>query len=100
MTAGEAQAPRTVMPRAFKAVFYRLVFFFVLGSLAVGILVPSNDPDLIAAFKEGKPGAASSPYVVAMKRFAFLPLHFPIPATFAGYILTYGIDSIYQPSPT
>jgi amino acid transporter len=56
MAAGEAENPRKVMPRAYNAVFYRLTAFFVLGSLAVGILVPSDDPELNAAFKDGKPG--------------------------------------------
>lgn len=40
----------------------------MLGSLAVGILVPHNDPEMTNAFKDGKPGAAASPYVVAMNR--------------------------------
>ncbi|KAF1989425.1 putative general amino acid permease [Aulographum hederae CBS 113979] len=68
MAAGEAENPRRVMPRAYNAVFYRLTAFFVLGSLAVGILVPYNDPELTAAFADGKPGAAASPYVVSMNR--------------------------------
>lgn len=68
MAAGEAENPRVVMPRAFNAVFYRLTTFFVLGSLAVGILVPYNDAEMAAAFSTGKPGAAASPYVVAMNR--------------------------------
>lgn len=68
MAAGEAENPRVVMPRAYKAVFYRLTAFFVLGSLCVGINVPYNDPELTAAFKNGEPGAAASPYVVAMNR--------------------------------
>lgn len=68
MSAGEAQNPRAVMPRAFNAVFYRLTAFFVLGSLAVGILVPYNDAEMSAAFQANAPGAAASPYVVAMNR--------------------------------
>lgn len=68
MAAGETENPRKVMPRAYNAVFYRLTAFFVLGSLAVGINVPYNDPELINAFKLGKPGAAASPYVIAMNR--------------------------------
>lgn len=68
MAAGEAENPRKVMPRAYNAVFYRLTAFFVLGSLAVGINVPYNDPNLIAAFRDGKPGATASPYVIAMNR--------------------------------
>jgi amino acid transporter len=68
MAAGETENPRKVMPRAYNAVFYRLTVFFVLGSLAVGINVPYNDPTLIAAFGLNKPGAAASPYVIAMDR--------------------------------
>ncbi|KAI9877576.1 MAG: hypothetical protein M1830_003533 [Pleopsidium flavum] len=68
MAAGEAENPRVVMPRAFNAVFYRLTSFFVLGSLAVGINVPYTDKELANAFSEGLPGAAASPYVVAMNR--------------------------------
>lgn len=68
MAAGETENPREVLPKAFKAVFWRLTTFFMLGSLAVGILVPYNDPGLIEAYKTGAPGAAASPYVAAMIR--------------------------------
>lgn len=68
MAAGETENPRSTMPKAYKGVFYRLTFFFVLGSLAVGILVPYDDPELNAAINEGQPGAAASPYVIAMQR--------------------------------
>ncbi|KAI0814436.1 amino acid permease/ SLC12A domain-containing protein [Xylaria sp. FL0064] len=68
MAAGEAENPRKVLPKAFNAVFYRLTTFFCLGSLAVGVLVPYNDAELKAAYAENRPGAAASPYVVAMNR--------------------------------
>ncbi|KAK6951609.1 hypothetical protein Daesc_006131 [Daldinia eschscholtzii] len=68
MAAGEAENPRVVMPKAFNAVFYRLTTFFMLGSLCVGILVPYNDAELTAAYANSAPGAAASPYVVAMNR--------------------------------
>ncbi|MCJ1372333.1 hypothetical protein MMC20_003557 [Loxospora ochrophaea] len=66
MAAGEAENPRKVLPKAYNAVFGRLMAFFVLGSLAVGINVPYTDPELADAFSAGLPGAAASPYVVAM----------------------------------
>jgi amino acid transporter len=68
MAAGEAENPRYVMPRAFNAVFYRLTTFFMLGALCVGILVPHDNAELAEAFEANKPGAAASPYVVAMNR--------------------------------
>ncbi|VVT51262.1 uncharacterized protein SAPINGB_P003038 [Magnusiomyces paraingens] len=68
MAAGEAENPRKVMPKAFKAVFYRLITFFIIGALSVGIICPANDPNLISAISNGHPGAAASPYVIAMTR--------------------------------
>lgn len=68
MAAGEAENPRESMPRAYNAVFYRLTSFFILGSLAVGIIVPYDDPTMVAAFNDNLPGAAASPYVVSMNR--------------------------------
>ncbi|KAK7054679.1 general amino acid permease agp2 [Paramarasmius palmivorus] len=46
LAAGEAESPRRILPRTFNAVIYRLVAFFVLGSLCIGIVVAYNDPDL------------------------------------------------------
>lgn len=67
MVAGETILPKSkTLPKAFKQIFYRLTFIFLGGCLCVGILVPYNDPDLSAAINESRPGAAASPYVVAM----------------------------------
>lgn len=71
MAAGEAENPRVTMPRAFSKVTYRLMAFFVLGSLAVGINVPYNDRELMEAFKMNLPGVAASPYMFAMNRLRF-----------------------------
>ena len=43
MIAGEARDPRKTIPRAFKTIMVRLLFFFIGGALCVGILVPYND---------------------------------------------------------
>ena len=74
MAAGEAENPRAVMPRAYNKVFGRLMAFFVLGSLAVGINVPYTDQELQNAFSNNEPGAAASPYVVAMNRLGITVL--------------------------
>ncbi|EWC48762.1 hypothetical protein DRE_00067 [Drechslerella stenobrocha 248] len=70
MAAGETQNPRKVLPKAFNAVFFRLAAFFILGSLAVGILVPYDQEDLVNIYIKGSSaaGAAGSPYVLAMQR--------------------------------
>lgn len=39
MTSGEAMYPRRVMPNVFRRVIWRLLFFYVGGTLCVSILV-------------------------------------------------------------
>ncbi|KAB8289564.1 hypothetical protein EYC80_010722 [Monilinia laxa] len=95
MAAGEAQNPRVVMPRAFNGVFYRLTAFFVLGSLAVGILVPYDDQELKNAFTNGLPGAAASPYVVAMNRLQIRILPDIVNAMVLGAAFSAGNSYVY-----
>ncbi|AGO10028.1 AaceriAAR038Wp [[Ashbya] aceris (nom. inval.)] len=66
MIAGETKLPRKVLPVAFKQVFIRLTVLFLGGCLCVGIVCSANDPDLTAAINASRPGAGSSPYVIAM----------------------------------
>ena len=49
VAAGEAEDPRRNIPKAVKRVFWRILFFYVLGTLAIGVLVPYNDPRLLSA---------------------------------------------------
>ncbi|KIW17637.1 hypothetical protein PV08_04832 [Exophiala spinifera] len=62
VTGGEMESPRRNLPIASRRYFYRLVVFYVLGVLAIGVTCPSNDPRLT----DGGAGAKSSPYVVAI----------------------------------
>ncbi|EKG20418.1 Amino acid/polyamine transporter I [Macrophomina phaseolina MS6] len=64
VAAGEADDPRRNIPKAVRRVFWRILFFYVLGSLAIGVLVPSNDEHLL----NGAATAARSPWVIAINR--------------------------------
>ncbi|KAJ5963341.1 uncharacterized protein N7479_003217 [Penicillium vulpinum] len=72
VTVGEAQNPRKTIPKAIKLTFWRIIVFYILSVLFLGMLVPYNSPDLIFATK-AKSSAAASPFVVAMKQVAALP---------------------------
>ncbi|TVY36209.1 putative proline-specific permease [Lachnellula subtilissima] len=67
VAAGEAENPRKNIPKAVRRVFWRILFFYVLGSLAIGVLVSSNDDHLLNAQKNGAPGAARSPWVIGIQ---------------------------------
>ncbi|RMZ85871.1 hypothetical protein DV737_g481, partial [Chaetothyriales sp. CBS 132003] len=89
VAAGEADDPRRNIPKAVRRVFWRILFFYVLGSLAIGVLVPSNDPNLLSAIKSGAAGAAASPWVIAIKR-AGIPA---LPSIINAVILTSATSS-------
>lgn len=63
VAAGEAENPRKNIPKAVRRVFWRILFFYILGSFFIGVCISSNNPDLT---KEGH-GAQTSPWVIACK---------------------------------
>ncbi|THC96765.1 hypothetical protein EYZ11_003774 [Aspergillus tanneri] len=95
MAAGEAVNPRMILPSAFNGMFYRLTSFFVLGALCVGILVPYNDPKMAAAFEDDLPGAAASPYVIAMDRLDIPILPHIVNAMVLGAAFSAGNSYVY-----
>lgn len=66
VTAGEAQNPRRSIPKAIRLTFYRIVFFYILSVLLVGMIVPYDSEELSFA-NEQETGASASPFVVAAK---------------------------------
>jgi amino acid transporter len=54
VAAGEAADPRRNIPKAVRRVFWRILIFYVLGSLAIGVIVASNDKNLLGAQKSGE----------------------------------------------
>ncbi|WVW80547.1 hypothetical protein I302_102532 [Kwoniella bestiolae CBS 10118] len=62
-TLGEAENPRKTVPKAIKRVFFRLVFFYIMGIFVISVLVPYDEPNLL----NGSGNAAASPFVIAIK---------------------------------
>lgn len=74
VAAGEAENPRHNIPKAVRRIFWRILFFYVFGSLDIGALVPFNEPRLLDAQVSNTPGAAASPWVIAIYRAGVLVL--------------------------
>ncbi|GAA5876887.1 hypothetical protein JCM3774_000799 [Rhodotorula dairenensis] len=62
LAAAESRNPKKTVPSAIRKVWIRIVVFYVLSVLIVGLLVPSNDPRL----RLSTGTAASSPFVIAI----------------------------------
>ena len=68
IAAGESEAPRRNIPKASKRFVYRLIVFYVLGTLVVTVIVASNDPELLQAVSSGTKNAGASPFVIGIRR--------------------------------
>ncbi len=64
IAAGEAKNPRRNLPKAIRRVYIRILLFYIGGVTVIGLLVPSNDPNL--GLNKGT--ASASPFVIAIKR--------------------------------
>lgn len=63
ISAGETEAPRRNIPKATRRFIWRLLFFYVLGALVIGVVVSSSNPMLMS----GSGDASASPFVIGIK---------------------------------
>ncbi|KAI0490241.1 AAT family amino acid transporter [Xylaria cf. heliscus] len=75
IASGETENPRRNIPKAIRRVFWRIALFYVLAVFLVTLCVSSEDGRLLDAIRSNAPGAASSPFVIAIENggIAVLP---------------------------
>ncbi|CAG8955151.1 hypothetical protein HYFRA_00007166 [Hymenoscyphus fraxineus] len=61
LAAAETQNPRRAIPQAARRIFVRIVIFYILSIFMVGLVVPSDNPNLLRSTGT----AAQSPFVIA-----------------------------------
>ncbi|OCT49658.1 putative proline-specific permease put4 [Cladophialophora carrionii] len=66
VAAGECENPRRNIPKAVRRVFWRIAIFYVLALFLVSMCVSAKDPRLLNAISSSAPGAAASPFVIAI----------------------------------
>ncbi|MCO5549822.1 hypothetical protein L7F22_003296 [Adiantum nelumboides] len=64
VTVGEVENPRKNVPKAIKRIAIRIIIFYVLAVLMVGLVVPYNSDKLLNASTQN---ASASPYVIAIQ---------------------------------
>ncbi|KAE8327597.1 amino acid permease/ SLC12A domain-containing protein [Aspergillus sergii] len=63
VAAAETRNPRHAIPQAARRIFVRIFLFYILTIFMVGLVVPSNDPNLLGSTST----AANSPFVIAAR---------------------------------
>ncbi|KAK4498925.1 hypothetical protein PRZ48_009435 [Zasmidium cellare] len=66
LATGEIRNPRRNIPRVARMVFFRIIGFYVMGVLGVGIICSSRDSRLLGAIEDGAAGSAASPWVIGI----------------------------------
>ncbi|KAL1982384.1 hypothetical protein VTN96DRAFT_1354 [Rasamsonia emersonii] len=65
--AGEAASPRRNIPKATRRFIYRLMAFYILGTLVIGVTVAYNDPNLLSGVQNSSSNAGASPFVIGIQ---------------------------------
>lgn len=62
ITAGESEEPEKTIPKAIKQVFWRILIFYVLSILVIGLIIPYTNPNLM-----GGDSVAKSPFTLVFE---------------------------------
>jgi amino acid transporter len=96
MTAAEIQNPTKNIPRAIKGVWVRILLFYIIGVFILGLICPSDNPNLTT----GIGTAASSAWVIAIKTAGIKGLPSIINACFITSAWSAGSSDLYTASRT
>ncbi|KAI9933592.1 hypothetical protein MW887_008065 [Aspergillus wentii] len=103
MAAGEAERPQKVMRTAFSSFFWRLMLFFCLGALCVGIVIPYDDQtlsDTLDGTQAGSGTGAASPYVISMNHFGIPVLPDIVNALIMTSVFSAGNNVVFSATRT
>ncbi|AUZ04833.1 MULTISPECIES: amino acid permease [Vitreoscilla] len=65
VAAGESEDPQTNIPKAIKQVFWRILIFYILAILVIGLLIPYTSPQLLGANLDE---IAKSPFTLVFEK--------------------------------
>ncbi|KAJ5404100.1 hypothetical protein N7509_003971 [Penicillium cosmopolitanum] len=100
IAAGETENPRKTVPSAIRKTFFRIVFFFILTIFFIGIVVPSDNPDMVASSGSGASAqnANASPFVIAARLAGVGVLPDIINAVLLTVVLSAANSNVYSGS--
>ncbi len=68
IAAGESENPRKTVPKAIRQVFWRILLFYILSIIVIGLLIPYTDDRLVSADIEN---IAVSPFTLVFEKAGF-----------------------------
>lgn len=92
----ETSNPQKTLPKAIRQVFFRIIVFYLVSLMFVGLLVPRDDPDLLGSSSY----TAASPFVIAIKNSGIKGLPSVFNAVILISVTSVGNTSVYGASRT
>ena len=92
VTAGEAEDPGKSIPRAVKSVFWRILLFYILAILAIGLLIPYTDSRLLSE------DIATSPFTLVFENLGITFAASLMNAVILTAMLSAGNSGLYASS--
>ena len=93
ITAGESENPKESIPKAVKQVFWRILIFYILAILVIGLLIPYTSPELLGA--ESVEEIAKSPFTLVFERAGLAMAAAVMNAVILTSILSAGNSGMY-----
>jgi lysine-specific permease len=97
VAAGESENPRKNVPKAIKQVFWRIVLFYILAILIIGLIVPYDDPQLL---KSDVSDVSISPFTLVFLKAGIAPAADVMNAVILTTVLSAGNSGLYASSRT
>ncbi|CAG8540287.1 10511_t:CDS:2 [Ambispora leptoticha] len=94
IAAGESARPEKNVPKAIKQVFWRILLFYVLAILVVGLLVAYDNPNLLGNSQD----VSVSPFTLAFKLTGFVSASHFMNAVILTTVLSAGNSALYAAS--
>jgi len=98
LAAAETANPRKSLPTAIKQVFWRILLFYIVSLLLVGLLVRYDNPQLLNG--SGSADAKASPFVISIQQAGISGLPSVMNVVIMISVLSVGNSSIYGSSRT
>lgn len=93
VTAGESENPEKTIPKAVKQVFWRILIFYVLAIVVIGLLIPYTSSDLLGASSSEE--IAKSPFTIVFQNAGFAFAASVMNAVILSSILSAGNSGMY-----
>ena len=92
VTAGETENPEKSIPKAIKQIFWRILIFYILAILVIGLLIPYTSPQLLGADVNE---IAKSPFTLVFEKAGLAFAAAVMNAVILSSILSAGNSGMY-----